>query len=141
MRNIANSTDRLAASVAPRGFGRRAVMPASPGITALVLCLHGETPKALLVSDCADQSKAVWVPKAMVTIEEPTSQRGILVATMSKAFAAQKNLHERFIDPTLFNEVTRAVLDRAIARAAEKRNSYRGHRSPHARHDSQNQFA
>lgn len=140
MRNIANSTDRLTASVAPRGFGRRAVMPASPGITALVLVRHGETPKALLVSDCADQSKAVWVPKAMVTIEQP-SERGILVATMSKAFAAQKNLHERFIDPALFNQATREVLDRAVARAARKRNFYRGHRTPFARHDSQNQFA
>ena len=115
-------------------------MPASPGITALVLVRHGETAKAILVSDFGIYAKAVWVPKAMVTIHEP-SERGIIVATMSKAFAAQKNLHERFIDPTLFNQATREVLDRAVARAASKRNSYRGHRSPHARHDSQNLFA
>jgi hypothetical protein len=84
--------------------------------------------------------QAVWVPKAMVTIEQP-SERGILVATMSKAFAEAKNLHPRFIDPSLFNQATREVLDRAVARAAAKRNSYRGHRSSHARHDSQNLFA
>lgn len=76
----------------------------------------------------------------MVTIHLP-SERGILVATMSRAFAARKNLHERFIDPTLFNRATREVLDRAVARAASKRNAYRGHRAPHARHDSQNAFA
>jgi len=141
MRNLAHSTNTFTAGIATRGCGRRAVMPTSPSMTALVLCLHRETPKALLVSDCADQSKAVWVPKVMVTIEAPSSERGILVATMSKAFAERKDLHPRFIDPSLFNQATREVLNRAVARAASKRNSYRGHRSPHARHDSQNQFA
>jgi hypothetical protein len=115
-------------------------MPTSPGMTALVLIRHGETAKAFLVSDCGIHAEAVWVPKAMMTIE-PLSERGILVATMSKSFAEAKNLHPRFIDPELFNQATREVLDRAVARAAEKRNCYRGHRSPHARHDSQNQFA
>ena len=125
----------------PRGSDRRQVTPSSPGVTCLTLVRHGETAKAILVSDCGIYAKAVWVPKAMVTIEKPSSERGILVATMSKAFAEKKNLHQRFIDPTLFNEATREVLDRAVARAATKRNSYRGHRSPHARHDSQNLFA
>jgi hypothetical protein len=119
---------------------RRQVTPRQPGVTCLTLVVHGRTEKALLVSDCGIYGKSVWVPKVMLTIHEP-SERGILVATMSKAFAEQKNLHPRFIDPTLFNQATREVLDRAVARAASKRNSYRGHRSPHARHDSQNQFA
>lgn len=140
MRTIAHFTNSVSASVAPRGFGRRAVMPTSPGMTALVLVRHGETAKAFLVSDCGISAKAVWVPKAMMTIE-PASERGILVATMSKSFAEAKNLHPRFIDPDLFNQATREVLDRAVARAAQKRNFYRGHRMPHARHDSQNLFA
>lgn len=122
------------------GSDRRQVTPSSPGVTCLPLIRHGETAKAILVSDCGIYSKAVWVPKAMVTIEQP-SERGVLVATMSKAFAEKKNLHPRFIDPDLFNQATREVLDRAVARAARKRNAYRGHRSPHARHDSQNLFA
>lgn len=140
MRTIAHFTNSVSASVAPRGFGRRAVMPTSPGMTALVLVRHGQTAKAILVSDCGIYAKAVWVPKAMMTIEVP-SERGILVATMSKSFAEAKNLHPRFIDPELFNQATREVLDRAVARAARKRNFYRGHRMPHARHDSQNLFA
>lgn len=141
MRTIAHSTGHaFTAGIATRGGGRRAVMPTSPGITALVLVRHGSTEKALLVSDCGVYSKAVWVPKAMLTIHEP-SERGILVATMSKAFAEKKDLHPRFIDPSLFNEATREVLDEAVKRAATKRNAYRGHRSPHARHDSQNLFA
>lgn len=140
MRKLDHFTDKVAASVAPRSFGRRAVMPTSPGMTALVLVRHGETAKAILVSDCGIYAKAVWVPKAMVTFEQP-SERGILIATMSKSFAEAKNLHPRFIDPAPFNQATRDVLDRAVARAAQKRNFYRGHRSPHARHDSQNLFA
>ncbi|MGY3366126.1 hypothetical protein ACVWZL_003251 [Bradyrhizobium sp. GM2.4] len=124
----------------PRGSDRRQVTPSSPGVTCLTLIRHGQTAKAILVSDCGIYATAVWVPKAMLTIHEP-SERGVLVATMSKTFAEQKNLHPRFIDPELFNQATREVLDRAVARAATKRNFYRGHRSPHARHDSQNLFA
>lgn len=122
----------------PRGSDRRQVTPSSPGVVCLVLVRHGETPKAILVSDCGIYAKAVWVPKAMVTIHEP-SERGILVATMSKAFAEQKNLQPRFIDPSLFNQATRVVLDAAVARAAKKRNLYRGHREG-GRHLNQNAF-
>ncbi|KGT75833.1 hypothetical protein MA20_32105 [Bradyrhizobium japonicum] len=123
-----------------RGSDRRQVTPSSLGVTCLVLVRHHQTDKAILVSDCGVYAKAVWVPKAMLTIHEP-SERGVLVATMSKAFAEQKDLHPRFIDPELFNQATREVLESAVARAAKKRNFYRGHRSPHARHDSQNLFA
>ena len=140
MRTLLRSSNVVYVGSQRGGADRRAVMPSSPGITALVLIVHGRREKALLVSDCGIYSKAVWVPKAMLTIEQP-SERGVLVATMSKAFAEKKNLHPRFIDPALFNEATREVLDRAVARAARKRNFYRGHRNPHARHDSQNQFA
>ncbi|EJN11798.1 hypothetical protein PMI42_04811 [Bradyrhizobium sp. YR681] len=139
MRNIAHSIDTFTAGIATRGCGRRAVLATSPGRTALVLVRHGQTEKALLVSDCGIYSRALWVPKAMLTIE--AFDRSILVATMSKTFAAQKSLRERFINPDLFNQATRDVLDEAIKRAAAKRNGYRGYRAAHARHDSRNQFA
>lgn len=122
-----------------RGSDRRQVTPSIPGVTCLVLVRHHQTEKAILVSDCGVYAKAVCVPKAMVTIEQP-SDRGILVATMSKAFAEQKNLHPRFIDPSLFNQATREVLDAAVARAARKRNLYRGHREGGGRHLTQNAF-
>jgi len=140
MRTLLRSNNVVYVGRPRGGADRRQVMPSSPGMTCLPLIVHGRTEKALLVSDCGIYAKAVWVPKSMVTIHLP-SDRGVLVATMSKAFAAQKNLHERFIDPTLFNEATRDVLEEAVKRAASKRNAYRGHRSPHARHDNQNQFA
>lgn len=115
----------------PRSFGRRPILPPYRGVTCLVLVRHGESKSKLawLVSDTGVASKAVWIPKAMVTIEMP-SERGILVASMSKAFAEQKNLHPRFIDPSIFNQATADVLREANARAARKRNFYRGHRQP-----------
>lgn len=120
---------------------RRVLAPIDRGLTCLVLIRHGESKsgKAILVSDCGVHSKAVWVPKSMVVIEQP-SERGILVASMAKAFAEQKRLSEKFIDPTLFNEATRVVLAQAVARAARKRNFYRGHRTPNGRGMTQNAF-
>jgi hypothetical protein len=121
-------------------YGRRPILPSYRGVTCLVLVRHHQTDKAVLVSDTGVASKSVWIPKAMVTIEQP-SERGILVATISKTFAEQKNLHPRIIDPTLFNEATAEVLRDAVARAARKRNFYRGHRPTDGRHVNQNAFA
>jgi hypothetical protein len=122
-------------------FGRRPILPSYTGVTALVLVRHHQTDKAILVSDTGIRASAVWIPKAMVTIELP-SDRGILVATISKTFADQKGLcAHRIIDPSLFNEATAEVLREANARAARKRNFYRGHRQPDGRHINQNAFA
>lgn len=114
---------------APRSFGRRPLASVWRGLTCIVLVRHGSTDKAIKVSDTGDATKAVWIPKAMVTIEQP-SDRGILVASMSKAFAEQKGLHPRFIDPAQFNQATAEALADAEARAARKRNFYRGARQP-----------
>jgi len=120
-------------------FSRRPILPSYRGVTCLVLVRHHQTDKALLVSDTGDAARAIWISKAMVTIEQP-SERGILVATMSKTFAEQKNLHPRFIDPAQFNEATAEVLREANARAARKRNFYRGYREPLA-YPGRNAFA
>lgn len=141
MRNRVQSAD-IVSFPAPRAFARRPIASSSPGMTCLVLVRHGESAsgKAILVSDNGIYANAVWVPKSMVVIEQP-SERGILVASMSKAFAQQKNLHERAIDPTLFNEATRDVLADANARAARKRNFYRRYRAPTANCMNRNVFA
>jgi hypothetical protein len=76
----------------------------------------------------------------MVTIEQP-SERGILVCSMSQSFAEHKNLHPRFIDPSLFNAATAEVLRDAQARAARKRNFYRRYRAPTPRCMNRNVFA
>lgn len=125
---------------APRiTFARRPIASVWRGLTCVVLVRHAQTEKAILVSDSGDRTKAVWVPKALVTIDQP-SDRGILVASMSKAFAEQKGLGPRFIDPAQFNEATAEALRDANARAARKRNFYRGHREPNPSHVNQNAF-
>lgn len=139
MRKSPQSSTVVPFPAAPRAFGRRPILPSYRGVTCLVLVRHGQTEKAFLVSDTGDYSKAVWIPKAIVTIEQP-SERGILVVTISKTFAEQKNLHPRFIDPAQFNQATADVLADAVARAARKRNFYRGHREG-SRHLNQNAFA
>lgn len=139
MRKLADITsDIVGFSTLPSP--RRHLAPRDLGMTCLVLVRHHETPKAILVSDTGIYANAVWIPKAMVVIEMP-SERGILVASMSKAFAQQKKLCERAIDPTLFNEATRDVLADANARAARKRNFYRRFRAPTSNCMNRNVFA
>lgn len=112
-----------------RTFARRPIASSAPRMTCLVLILHGQSEKACKVSDSGVAAEAVWIPKVMVSLDE-FSERGILVASMSKAFAERKNLHPRFIDPSLFDQATADVLREANARAARKRNLYRGHQQP-----------
>jgi hypothetical protein len=76
----------------------------------------------------------------MVTIEQPSGW-GILVASMSVNFARQKGLQARFIDPAQFNAATAEAIKDAQARAARKRNAYRGHRAPTANCMNRNVFA
>lgn len=143
MRRVADFADKVTAGIATRGGERRAVLPTSPGRTALVLVRHGVSKSglAILASETGLYKDAVWLPNSMLSILPP-SDRGILVASMSIDFARQKGLsvYGRHIDPALFNEATREVLRDAVARAARKRNFYRGHRQGHARQDTQSQF-
>jgi hypothetical protein len=59
---------------------------------------------------------------------------------MSEAFARQKHLAPRYIDPEQFAESIQPLMDDAVARAARKRNILRGHRSPAGRHITQRDF-
>jgi hypothetical protein len=141
-RTVSNPSNVVPFPKPIQSFDRRPLSSFWRGLTCLVLVRHGESRsgKAILVSDTGERSKAVWVPKAMVTIEMP-SERGILVATMSKAFAEQKDLHPRFIDPDQFNAATAEVLREAKARAARKRNAYCGFRPPTPHHSNRNATA
>lgn len=137
-RTVSNPSNIIPLPSQALSHARRPILPYR-GVTCLVLVRHGQTEKALFVSDTGDSARAVWIPKAMVTIEQP-SDRGILVATISKNFAEQKRLAPRFIDPAQFNQATADVLADAVMRAARKRNFYRGHREG-SRHLNQNAFA
>lgn len=56
----------------------------------LELHRHHETEKAILVSDDGDSSKAVWLPKSAVEVEE--NGRGIVVVTIPERLAIEKGL-------------------------------------------------
>lgn len=113
-----------------RSFGRRPLASFFDGLTALVLVKHrqNETGTALLVSDDADPVGAVWVPRAMLVID-PTDRGRILVATMSKAFAAQKGLRISLFNPAHLLPGEADILTEAEAVAARARLGMRNHRS------------
>lgn len=56
----------------------------------LTMQLHHETPKAVLVSDDGDKTKAVWVPLSQCEIEH--KERGIVIVTMPEWLATEKGL-------------------------------------------------
>src|SRR3954469_3339046 len=81
----------------PPSYGRRKLTPTRPDVTCLALCVHHETEKALLVSDCADRARAVWCPKSLVSLD-PAVRGEFIVPTMAKRLGEQKNLWPRAID-------------------------------------------
>lgn len=140
MRKLADITETIVRRNIQPTFGRRLIAPIDRGVTCLALVRHAETANALKVSDTGDARTAVWIPKAMLTIDPPSTM-GIMVATMSKSFAEARNLHPRTIRTEGFTETMIAAVREAETRAARKRNQYRGHRSPGSRHVNQNAFA
>ena len=141
MSNPATTSTIVRFPAEARSFGRRPLSSFSDGLTALVLIKHrqNEAGTALLVSDDADPVGAVWMPKAMLVID-PTDRGRILVATMSKAFAAQKGLRISLFNPAYLLPGEADVLTEAEATAAIARNRMRGHRS-FSRCNSRNHYA
>lgn len=130
----------LPAGVSARPSARRPLKSFAGNLTCLVLVKHGETEKALLVSDDGDAIGAVWVPKAMLSIDR--AERGrFVVATISQAFAQQKRLSIRFIDPAKFLPEEITQLADAVGTAARSRNALRGYRQPMGWHGGRNVFA
>jgi hypothetical protein len=123
------TTPLLPVAPAGRSFDRRPVASFFAGLTCLVLVRHDEKEKALLVSDDGDAVGAVWVPKAMLTLS-PGDRGKFLVATVSKAFAGQKKLFGRFIDPERFLPEEVQQLTEAESLAARTRQGLRGDRAP-----------
>jgi hypothetical protein len=110
-------------------FGRRPIAPINGDMTCLVLVRHLSSEKALRVSDNGDAVGAVWVPKALLILD-PAAQGRFIVATMSKAFARQKRLDVRFIDPERYLPEERVDLALAEGLAARNRNRMRRPHDP-----------
>ena len=120
-------------------FGRRLIAPVNGDMTCLVLVRHLSSEKALLVSDNGDAVGAVWVPKALLILD-PAAQGRFIVATMSKAFARQKRLDVRFIDPDRMLPEEREDLAAAVSLAARNRNRM-GHLHDPLPYPGRNAFA
>ncbi len=130
----------LPADLPARSCARRPLRSYAGNLTCLVLIKHGETDKALMVSDDGDAIGAIWVPKAMLSIDKIDRGR-FLVATLSQAFAQQKRLSVRFIDPAKFLAQEITQLADAVGTAARSRNALRGHRQPMGWHGGRNIYA
>jgi hypothetical protein len=114
---------------ASRSFGRRPLKSYFGQLTCLVLVRHAETEKALFVSDDGDKVGAVWVPRALLSIDG-INRGPFLVATMSQQFATQKHLQVRFIDPQKHLAHEAELLAEAISVAARTRLRLRGSQQP-----------
>ncbi|MBN9007284.1 MAG: hypothetical protein J0H40_17945 [Rhizobiales bacterium] len=125
---------------AARPRERRTLKSFAGSLTCLVLVRHAETAMALLVSDDNDPIGAVWVPKAMLSIDRADRGR-FLVATMSQDFARQKRLSIPFINPDKLLPEEAAQLADANCTAARNRNRLRGHRKPMSWNGGRNVFA
>lgn len=110
-------------------YDRRPISAVFAAVTCRALVRHRETDKALLVSDCADEARAVWCPKALLRIDRVAGD-GFVVATMAKRFAEQKGLYPRFIDTEGWADSRIIALRDAEGAAARKRMQLRGQRDP-----------
>lgn len=127
-------------SAYPRSFDRRPVRAVFDFLTCLVLVKHDESDTALFVSDNNDPVGAIWVPKALLQIDKAAHGK-FIVATMSTAFAQQKCLTSRFIDPSkLLPEEAEQLAD-AVGTAARSRNALRRYRQPMGWSGGRNVFA
>jgi hypothetical protein len=123
-----------------RSRERRPLKSFAGSLTCLVLVRHDATEIELLVSDDNDPVGAIWIPRALLSIDR-TDRGRFLVATMSQELARQKRLSIPFIDPEKLLPEEAAQLADANCTAARNRNRLRGHHKPMSWNGGRNVFA
>jgi len=113
----------------PRSFPRRPLTSFMGHVTCLMLFRHDETDTDLLVSDDGDAVGAVWLPKAMLSIDRADRGR-FLVVTIAQRVAHQHHLSTPIIDRARFTAEERADLEDAITVAARARKRLGGREEP-----------
>lgn len=115
----------------PVSFGRRPLASYAGHLTCICLMVHQTSADGaqLFVSDNADVISAIWVDKAMLSID-PKDRGPFIVATMSQAFANQKRLMPRTIDPSKYTADEARDLQDAVMVAARTRLRLRNFREP-----------
>jgi len=113
----------------PRSFARRPLSSLAGHVTCLMLIRHGETDTQVFVSDDDDAVGAVWLPKALLSIDR-TDRGRFLVVTLSQRVAHQHHFSTPIIDRARFTAEERADLEDAITAAARARTRLFGREEP-----------
>ncbi|HYD66136.1 hypothetical protein [Azospirillum sp.] len=126
MRTSARSTSSIVAFPArSRSFARRPLSSFAGHVTCLMLFRHGESATEIEVSDDGDPVGAVWLPKALISIDR-TDRGRFLVVTLPQKIAHQHRLYTPIIDRARFTAAERADLEDAIITAARARKRLSG---------------
>jgi hypothetical protein len=94
-----------------------------------MLVRHDETDTEVLVSDDGDAIGAVWLPKALLSIDRADRGR-FLVVTLAQRAAHQHHLSVPIIDRARFTAEERTDLEDAITAAARGRKRLGGREEP-----------
>jgi hypothetical protein len=125
---------------ASRQFGRRPLSSVVGHLTCLMLVKHQEIDAMVLVSDDGDAVGAVWLPKAMMSIDARDRGR-FLVATLSAKLAREKNLGSPIIDRAVFSPLEAEQIEDAITTASRARKRLCGYQEPMGWSGGRNVFA
>lgn len=104
----------------PRFSARRPLKSYAGHITALMLFRHQETATDIFLSRNDDVLDAVWLPKALLSIDK-TDRGRFLVVTLSQRTAFMNRLTTCIIDRDSYKPEERAQLEEAITTAARAR--------------------
>jgi hypothetical protein len=110
-----------------RSYARRPLASFVGHVTCLMLFRHDETEADVLVSDDNDPVGAVWLPKALLSIDRADRGR-FLAVTLSQRIAHLNRLSTPVIDRARFSMEERADLEDAITAAARARKRLGGNR-------------
>ncbi|MBR1150131.1 hypothetical protein [Bradyrhizobium sp. JYMT SZCCT0428] len=140
MRNLSQTTASIVPfPAAPRSFGRRSISSVVGHLTVLMLFRHGETATDLFVSDDDDAVGAVWIPKALVTVDETRGR--FLVVTIAANLAGQRRLSTPIIDRSRFTPDELSELNDAVSAAARARKRLCGYQEAMGWSGGRNVFA
>ncbi len=110
-------------------YERRRLSSFAGRVTCLMLFRHQETETDIFVSDDGDAVGAIWLPKALLTIER--RDRGpFLVVTLGQALADKNRLSTPIIDRERYAPHERELLNDAIATAQRNRRRLNGFVDP-----------
>jgi hypothetical protein len=140
MRDPATTSSIVPFPTPAQSFGRRPLTSFAGQLTALVLVRHQETDAMVFVSDDDDAVGAVWIPKAMLVIDQ--KDRGsFLVVTISQNLARQHNLQIRVRSWDRYTPDERLMLTDASQTAARARDRLSGRTKTFSRCNGRDHYA